>query len=438
MPTLSKAPRRALLTKTMGGGIALRSNIAGISGGGLPLTFLYVVPIEAPCYAVRLGFGNCFNSPMAIQSASVWPSDSYSRCLDMQAVNGAENTTGLGPTGGAPASRITFDNAGRDIPALTEAGSQRYFDMPAIGTNRRNAPQGFTIQWSDFSPCTSVPTVADGLRHLLFIYVTVASGAISSDICRLRVANLDPIALRQRFTYRAVAWAGGIDWSDNPQAVGWKDAGNSFGPLFCLQYLTANPGIQVVLSGDSLATSPTNDQYSTPLHRAAWDMSSAALPIEVANLAWGGTGWSVYGTLLRDNIAALNPSIVAFQPLSRNDGPGSAKLHLLLARSLLMAEQIKGLCGATALYNSAGCEPSWNGNDNATAAFADLRLRLHALSNVSGAPLIDGPAVLGDPVAPWNYLPGLSDDNTHPNFAGVEKVVPLAHAALSKLINGAS
>jgi hypothetical protein len=354
----------------------------------------------------------------------------------MQAANGAANTTGLGPTGGAPASRITFDNAGRDVSALNEAGSQRSFAMPISSSNIRNDPQGFTIQWSDFALCTSVPPTDGGRRHLLFVYVTISSVSISSEISHFRIANLDPIALRQRFTYRAVAWAGGNDWTDNPRGVGWKDAGNLFGPLFCLQYLTANPGIQVVLSGDSLATSPTNDQFSTPLHRAAWDLSSPTLPIEVANLAWGGTSWSVYGVLLQNNIAALNPSIVAYQPLSRNDGPGSARLHLLLARSLLMAERIKELCGATAIYNSAGCEPSWNGNDDAAIGFVDLRSRLRELSEISGAPLIDGPAVLGDPVAPWNYLPGLSDDNTHPNYAGAEKVVPLAHAALSKLING--
>jgi hypothetical protein len=243
--------------------------------------------------------------------------------------------------------------------------------------------------------------------------------------------------LRGRFTYRGVAGTGGADWADNPGGTGWKDADNLFGPLFCLQYLTANRGIQLVLNGDSLVTTPTNDNYSTPLLRAAWDLSTPALPIEVANMAWSATSWAVYGNLLLKNMAALHPSVIAYQPLSRNDGPGAATLQLLLARALAVAEQARDQFGATMMFNSAGCEPSWDGNVMAIAGFVDLRARLQAIARASGVPLIDGPAVLGQPNAPWNYRPGVSDDNTHPNFAGAELVVPLARAALTQAIKGA-
>jgi hypothetical protein len=64
----------------------------------------------------------------------------------------------------------------------------------------------------------------------------------------------------------------------------------------------------------------------------------------------------------------------------------------------------------------------------------DMRARLADIAWESDVPVIDGPAVLGPREAPWNYLPGLSDDNTHPNFAGAERVVPLAHVALSQVI----
>jgi hypothetical protein len=64
-----------------------------------------------------------------------------------------------------------------------------------------------------------------------------------------------------------------------------------------------------------------------------------------------------------------------------------------------------------------------------------MRARLKALA-ATGVPVIDGPAVLGPEEAPWNYLPGLSDDNTHINFAGAERVAPLARAALTEVISG--
>jgi hypothetical protein len=189
----------------MGGGIVLRGGIAGISGGGLPLTYMYVLPIEAPCYAVRLGFGNCFNAPMTILSASVWPSDGYGRCVAMQEANGETDTTDFAPTGGAPFSKIFFDNGGADVAAINPVGSQRSFGMPTTSANLRNAAEAFTIQWSDFAPCTSISPVDGSLRHLLFVYVTVASGSIASDISRFRTANLDPIALRGRHIYRGAA-----------------------------------------------------------------------------------------------------------------------------------------------------------------------------------------------------------------------------------------
>jgi hypothetical protein len=198
--------------------------------------------------------------------------------------------------------------------------------------------------------------------------------------------------------------------------------------------LTANPGVQVVLNGDSLSESPTNDQYSTPLHRAAWDLSTPDLPIEVASTAWGGANWNTYGNLLRTNMAALHPSVIAYQPLSRNDGAGAATLQLLLARVLSVAEDARAILGTGLIFNSAGCEPSWSGNPQAIAGFVDLRSRLQAIAKFSGVPLIDGPSVLGQPDEPWNYLPGLSDDNTHANFAGAELVVPLARQALSQIL----
>jgi hypothetical protein len=426
------APRRTRLAKTLGSGCSYSAAYPN----GTTITFLHIVPIEADCYAVRIGVANPFNADMAILKASVYPSSTYS-------VLSANSNAGLKdilhatqytvvPTGGGLACPLYFDNAGADLPTINTAGTTRAFTMAANSANAANAKVSYTMQWSDFSPCTSIARTDGGTARLLFIYITVNSTAMAYSNILCGQANADSLAVRGRYVWTGAAWTTGTDFADNPTGTGFKQW--ALAPLLAVQYLTASPGIQVVLNGDSLPAAPATDQYSTPLMRAGYDLSSPTMPIEVASLAFGATGSAVYDPLLRNNVAAIRPSIAAFSPNSRNDAANltAAATQVLMAKAMANADTFKAAYGTVPILNSAGCQPSIDGNSTLIAGFNDVQARMVAC----GLPLINGPAVIGNNAgaAPWDYLAGYSDDNTHPNSAGAEAIVPQATAVLRQLI----
>ena len=105
------APRRTRLTKTFGGGVILKA--AGLTGI-VPYTFLYVVPIEAPCYAARVGFLNPFNVNMTIAKLRFYPTDTYTGCAAAQVAGTSNQFVTI--TGAGISAIGYFDNTGSDLP----------------------------------------------------------------------------------------------------------------------------------------------------------------------------------------------------------------------------------------------------------------------------------------------------------------------------------
>lgn len=428
------APRRNRLTKTLGSGTFAKTAFPGPLA---PLTFLHVVPIEAPCYAVRLGFANCYDMQMTIAKASVYPSDSYGALAEGNNAGlkdcSLANTYLVAPTGNATGCHVYFDHGGTDDGTISAGGSQRSYALAADRANDVNRPKAFTVQWSDFAPCTSIPRADGGGQHLLFIYVTISSATmVQGSTGIFAKTNADPVAHRGRYFWTGHASITGADYADNPTGTTFRS--RVIAPLFAIQYLTTGMGIQGVLNGDSLTSTPTNDWFSTPLHRAGWDLSTPDLPIEMASMAWGSTGSGGYEVMLRNNMSALRGSFVSYQPISRNDTFTAAGLQLLLAKALANVDAFRANYGSAAMWNIAGCVPSADGNARQVQAFTDMRSRLQALARSSAMPLIDAPAAIGRTDMPWLYCDGMSDDNTHTNFAAAEAVVPMAKAALCQLI----
>jgi hypothetical protein len=141
---------------------------------------------------------------------------------------------------------------------------------------------------------------------------------------------------------------------------------------------------------------------------------------------------------MRRNFSAILPSVMAYQPISRND-PGelaAGRLQALLAAALLHASGAGADAGCRMLLNIPGLIPAASANPIQSAGFADMRDRLLALSRDCGIPVIDAAAAFGDidGQQPWRYLPGYSNDDSHPNTAAAEALVPQAVAALRSLI----
>lgn len=428
---LRLAPRRTRLTQTFGSGVTAKT---ATPGANAPLTYFMAVPIEAPCYAARIGMLNPFNVAMTISKASIYPSDSYSLCDTMLSVNGASNTLVV-PTGGATGNPLYFDNAGADLDNINTAGTLRSITLAADATNASNVPKAATIQWSDFVPCVSIPRADGGTLHLLFIYVTISTAGSSVGLANFGVHAVDAVAARNRKHYTGIAWTNSTDFADNPTGTGYKVLAQN--PVFALQYLTAAPGIQIVGNGDSQASAPTTDQFSTPVWRAAADLSTPSLPVAFASTAWGGTAAAVYSRLLDLNAAALKPSLVSYQPISRNDAYTVAGLEVLIAKALSLGERFSSNLGTRLIYQGATPTPSADGNGTQTGAYTTIRALLAALQTSSGVPVYDEAAVLGNVASPWLFASAsYSDDNTHVNSVGAELVVPLVKPILQRAIFG--
>jgi tetratricopeptide (TPR) repeat protein len=225
------------------------------------------------------------------------------------------------------------------------------------------------------------------------------------------------------------------DYAGNPTATGWKllDQAN---PIVAVEFTYATPGVQIVTLGDSLNSATGTDGYSSHLWRAAMDLSTPGLPIHVACLAYASQGSATYCEMLKMNLDKINPGILAVQVITRNDGSNNNGMRQAIARQLAIAELCKARFGTVLLATAPGCEPSYDGHPEATAAFVAIRNEYLAAAAAGGIPFIDGPSVIGDTAAAWNYManPSVTTDGTHPNSAGIELTVPLARTALSMML----
>jgi hypothetical protein len=142
--------------------------------------------------------------------------------------------------------------------------------------------------------------------------------------------------------------------------------------------------------------------------------------------------------LLLRNAAALTPSIFVPQLISRNDGSSSTEMMTLISKHLRNHDYLvqNGAPDCSLIWNSAGCEPSFDGNRDAMAGFVSIRDQTNEAAANGGPPVIDAPAVVGDtPSAPWRYRAGMANPGEqHTNYAGAAAITPLAVSSLQKVL----
>jgi hypothetical protein len=430
-----KAPRKFRMSKIFCGALGTALG----PGGSAPLTYLCMFPIEAPCFAARLLFTNYrADTTMTIASASIYPSDSYSVALAMNADRQDVGSVGRWspvPTGGAAGSKVYFDNAGADVSTINASGTLRDITIGPVTANTGNGAWPYTYTCSDWIPITSIPRADGGTQPVLFVYVTVSSAQMIGPVFYNGAFTANTEQNRGRYIVSGVAWDSNVDYADNPTGTGFK-ATNAFGPLCGIQYMTTAPGVTLLITGDSLSSSPPVDNYSTALLRAAWDLSSTSIPIEVSNIAWGGTASATYGLMYDNNLSIIQPGIVAFQPQSRNDGTGRGIEQVLLAKALIRANTARNSFGALTLWHSPGCIPSILGSPSAIQGYQNMRASLALSAANGGIANFDATGIIGMPGSEYLYINSLvSDDNTHPNSTGVEMTVPRAREVLLSMIS---
>ncbi len=434
------SPKTNLFTFAPTGGVGM---IQTPYTGSTPVTTLNIVPFEAPPHAVRVGFCNPFNVAMTIASASVYPSSNYSNAATVDA--NAANVTVV-PGGGGSGNPLYFAFRGADDPRVNDGsyGTTRAFTLPGDATNTGNVARPCAIQWTDWGPFSPVARDDGGVQPLGFIYVTVGGSGGTHTYGALNMNGVFSGAAynRGRKILCAISWNKGIDYADNPTGTGWAQgpgAGQRC-PYVAVQYLTMARGTQIVVTGDSLSNGPTEDGISSSVWRAAMDLSTPAAPISVASLAWGSANFSVFGETARWNLRAIRPGIFITQALSRTEGGSLQAADTFLGKNETLAAYAFATFGTRHIISQMGGEPSYTGDSAAIAAFNNVLARVRALSTVPETPFIDCLAAIAQPASPWLYLPGMSNDNTHPNAVAAEACVGtgsdgLAKAALKKMLN---
>jgi hypothetical protein len=341
------------------------------------------------------------------------------------------------PTGGVAGSPMFFDNEGKDVPWVNLAGTRRDITLAGDETNRENAPRAYVCKWSDFCPVTSIRQADDEQNRkprLLFIYTTVSSLGCVTNTTDFRGIGFNSdrhIAPRGRFYYQGVSWHGDADYADTPAEIRWKNCG--FSPLMFIQYLSFTPGIQVVNTGDSL--SGGNPQPANALWRACMGLSMPDRPIEYATFSWPSARAAVWDVNMQNNADAVMPSIYIPQAHSYNDPLFASSQQKFLVTKSAMAAYLRSKYGTRMALYLPGLAPNADGIPVFQSGFEDIVARCRSLDAAGSVPFIDATQAISlSENTPWLYATGMSSDGIHPNSDGCEAVVPLASAALLRLI----
>jgi len=278
--------------------------------------------------------------------------------------------------------KLYYDNLGAAADTINTAGVSRTLTIAGNPASPNHASQAYTMQWSDFAPCTSVPRADGQTTNIMALYITFGASATDSfgyfaSIISSYSNNIAP-SFANRFVNVGISWNANIDATDSPTATaGFK--GWDITPAIAVQYLTDARGWNILQVGDSISTAPPEDGFSTPVKRACMTLSTPLAPCEWSSVAWGGTASAVYAEALRNNMTTLAPSAIVGQPVSRNDPLGAtlASYQMLMARLQSYTQKADarlGLLGVFPFTTTADASAITQA-DNAT-----MRARLAAIS----------------------------------------------------------
>lgn len=422
-----RAPQRFKLSKTFDGASTLRASGLGPTA---PYTCALAFNIEAPAYAIRVGFANPFNADSTISKATIWPSSTFADFPISTVDEGTVGNHTWVPTGGGTAAPLYFDNAGADLPWINTAGTQRAITLAANAANASNVAWPLTYKWSDFVPLVDLPRADGGAGRILMLFLTMGTAAMCSWLMHTKDMYTDITANRGRTFYAMQPWLpSNGDFADNPAGSSAKYA--AFFPTVIIQYLTLTPGYQLLVTGDSL--SGGNPTPCSAIWRAAMDLStSSGHPIEVASTWWGGTDSTVWVESTKNNYAAIQPSLFVPQALSHNDNVTVSGQQMVLAKLLSLAHVMNAVSNTPTVFTIPGLVTNADGGVLLQNGFYDIVGRLKDAAQSGNIGLYDGTTKLSNYSggAPWDYIPGVSTDNVHPSTFGCELGVADATAAL--------
>jgi hypothetical protein len=379
-----------------------------------PGTQFACIPIPTDAYAVRLVFANNLATPYSVTSASV----SYG-----SAVNDYVN-----PPGGGTWTPITFQHGGADVDDIVLGGTTRNLTVAAAGAADPNTGSAFVpnYAYSDFVPVYPVAPASGGVR---FLFIRTYSPAqtrtrgygTGQDVSQHAVVWAGNPAINNGFDSNTAA-IGNADFATTPGVVGSFSIGIGT-PLFvAIEYLSATPSVQLYTLGDSqMEGATTVSGLSNFVRLAQVKISTPTLPVELKGGAWGGQPSDTWWPMGVKSLSTITPSIAVLQAISGNDTGTIPGYMRGLGRSISFANKVRQ-AGGIAILCTPFPRPSWD-----PTMWAQCRAEVLKLQGTqSGLIIFDtcvGIGSMTNGVYDRNYLPGMSNDNLHPNDA--------AHAILA-------
>ena len=372
------APRRAVLSMNMRSSGQVTVQVSDLT------TYMATLPLETGATALRIGVANTTPFPYRLGGIAVCESVGWDA-----AANGAW-------------AYFRFLGEQSDAAKLSSTRPQA-FEVPGNtqnATGARNVPLILWSDWLDFATTAGTRRPQLLFRSLVPPQQNVPM-AYPAGPGRISSATFSQ---PERLLMQATV-AG--DFVTNPNQSLPETSASRSSPVYVIQYRAAVPGFQFVIGGDSqFAMSSTFAQL------AATRISTPARPISVWDAAWGKPS-NTFWPALDEAISDAPPSISVIQGWTANDGmtPGGDQAYLerveeSAARTLaaggipmIVKPLPRNLFGKPELA-------SWKSVDR----------QLDAL--VPGALVFDPSPYVEDPVAPGNWISGLSNDGLHPNGRG--------------------
>ena len=350
------------------------------------MTFFVTAPFEAPPTAIRIGFGNTTGVPYRISGAC---------CCE---------GNGWQPKAGAPWSYLSFYNDGKQDVKQPAARPQACV-VPGNLSDGATAQGLLDIHWSDW---ISYRTQSRQRPQMLFrILVPQQQLPLNYWISAGNVGRWVPGSPVRLIEVRGVAGDQITDPGTMPLPVPQQvaTAPPQLSPLYVVQYLTATPGLQIVMGGDSHLTA-----YNTFAFLAAIELSTPALPISFWNVAWTGKPSGVFSPILDAAVREAEPSITVIEGWSANDGMRAAPDQAYLARVREIAAHTQREGGVPIILKGM---PRHLFGTPELASWQRVNRELAGL--VPGARVFDPLPFIEDPDRPGDWRRGMSDDQIHPN-----------------------
>ena len=398
---------------------------------GNPYTQCLAVGCPDDFYAVRVGLPNVADAPYHISRLAACPSDSWNDYVN--------------PTGAAAWTALTFVHQGNDSAAIVSLDNDTFgIDVaprdPDLSAGETYIPRW---TWSDWRPVRSLARADEpGGVRVLMLRMALPNGQTITYASSGFLGYTGRLEIHHGFDYATAKWH--ADCATTPEAIDPAHAavGQGVNSMACIQFLTRNPGVTGIVTGDShhAGTSATAQLLNFALQAtvSAGARSVGGIPLGYVTCATGGARSGNFFPRLQTLLPAVRPGFVILPGWTYNDtvdgvAADDAACGIFFARLLMAADEIAA-GGAIPIFLT----PFPRDRDSMTASVLGpwRRLRNDILAmRLSGATVIDTTSILGatrDGVFDGTYLARFSDDQIHPNDAGhaaiAERLQPVLQA----------